>query len=117
MTRGPHGPPCHTPSKDEPIVEPETRTFIQYYRDRKGRPRGCVVCIADPAQEPDTDRYGWSLCRKDDTFTRDRGRWIAIQRALATHQQPIPPTMIPLDAEVWVRVRDWRRRLAERAGA
>lgn len=48
--------------------------LIEYVRDDKGRPIGCVAAV-------DKDRLGYSICHTKDRFNKKLGRDIAIERA------------------------------------
>ena len=63
-------------------------TLITYTRNpRNNQLNGCVVAVGDC----DTGfRVGWSLCRKNDTFSKETARNIAIARACKGSVVPIP---------------------------
>jgi len=48
--------------------------LVQYIRKENRQPYGCLVAL-------EKDRIGWSLCHPKDTFSKDLGRRIAIERA------------------------------------
>jgi len=51
------------------------KVLVEYYRDKKGNPRGVVVSIGPGV-------VGWSLCSKLDVFTKDQAKNIAFHRAI-----------------------------------
>ena len=51
------------------------KVLVEYYRDRKGNPRGVVVSIGPGI-------VGWSLCSKLDVFTKEQAKNIAFHRAV-----------------------------------
>ncbi len=51
------------------------KVLVEYYRDKKGNPRGVVVAIGPGI-------IGWSLCSKLDVFTKEQAKNIAFHRAL-----------------------------------
>jgi hypothetical protein len=48
--------------------------LVQYVRDKKGMPYAVVVAT-------DSDQIGYSVCNKNDTFIKDRGKDIAEGRS------------------------------------
>lgn len=48
--------------------------LIKYVRDKKGRPFACVAAV-------DKDKVGYSICHRQDSFSKKLGRKIAIERA------------------------------------
>jgi hypothetical protein len=51
------------------------KKLITYLKDKKGKKYGVVVFTA-------LDKVGYSICRKEDTFSKKRGVEIATGRAL-----------------------------------
>lgn len=59
--------------------------LIEYVRDRKGRPFGCVAAVGK-------DKIGYSICHKEDQFDKKLGRKIAIERA--KKEEPIEERIV-----------------------
>ena len=71
--------------------------IIRYYRDKKGRPVGCVVAVAP-------EKIGWSLCKKGDALRKEIGRAIALGRAMHDHNNhAIPKTLLNLYLVVYAQ--------------
>ena len=66
----------------------------QYIRDKKGHPIGVMVAV-----KSDGDiSFGWSLCNKCDSFSKELGSKIADNRARSGKSYDIPGTVFhPLD--------------------
>lgn len=58
------------------------KEIIRYYRE-DGKPRGCLVAIGK-------DKIGWSLCHRNDGFTKELARKIAKGRAVKGTKQVLP---------------------------
>lgn len=67
--------------------------LIQYYRDRRGNPCGCVVAIKAPVGTDGKFRLGWSLCCKRDVFKKKLAVDIAVGRAFRDDFGEIPSSL------------------------
>jgi len=47
--------------------------LIKYVRDEKRNPYGCVIAF-------DRNNLSWSLCSKDDKFSKEKAKEVAIKR-------------------------------------
>ena len=53
--------------------------LVEYYRDKKGAPKGVVVAV-----KIDNESFiGWSMCHRRDVFCKSRALDMAVGRALA----------------------------------
>lgn len=72
--------------------------IIRYVRDKDGKPIGCVVGL-------DTEHHiGWSLCGKNDIFTKKMARTIAWGRVTHGTKKDVPRKMLTVFNEVRWRV-------------
>lgn len=61
-------------------------TVIQYIRDKNNNPRGVLVAV----KHENGFRIGYSLCNKKDRFNKNMALKIALGRANAMSDGPIP---------------------------
>lgn len=74
-------------------VEIPKFTIISYIRDRKRRPLGALVAIKDASGRG--FRIGYSLCNKQDRFSRSTAVKIALDRANGqSDEQTNPPHIV-----------------------
>lgn len=74
---------CHCSCKDRwsTIESVEEIRKVIYVRDKNHAPIGCVVTVAIISDDPEV-RLGWSLCHKEDQFTKKEAQRIAFLRAV-----------------------------------
>lgn len=77
--------------------------LIQYLRDRRGNPRGCVVAIKNPLNTMERYRLGWSLCCKRDVFKKKLAVDLAIGRAIRDGSGEVPESLYELWDEMDMR--------------
>lgn len=78
-----------------------TDILVEYYRDKKGAPKGVVVAIKYNATRTS---IGWSMCHPLDVFDKERALQMATGRALnAGGNTRVPMSLKPLVSRMAAR--------------